>query len=53
MIDHDGPIAVAKLIDRSAGRRYTDYLLLADAGDGWKIVAKLFRAHAPAEDLHA
>jgi len=45
LVDRSGPVAVAKVIDLFMGRRYTDYLLLADDGQGWKIVAKTFWAH--------
>ncbi|MCW3838102.1 nuclear transport factor 2 family protein [Sphingomonas canadensis] len=47
LVDHSGPVATVRVTDLFRGRRYTDYLLLADPGSGWKIVAKLFHAHAP------
>lgn len=48
-VDCAGDIAVAKLVDTFRGREYTDYLTFLRAGDGWKIVSKVFYAHQRGE----
>jgi hypothetical protein len=40
--DRTGSVAVAKVSVRYQGRRFTDYLTLQKAADGWRIVGKLF-----------
>jgi len=49
MIDLQGTAAVARLGSSNwRGFRYTDFFVLLQRGDGWKIASKVFFAHAHA-----
>ena len=46
-IEVSGKVASVRIEwDDWAGIRFTDFILLADQGDGWKISAKVFDSHS-------
>jgi hypothetical protein len=45
-IDVTNDVAAVKVVDDFQGSRFTDYLTLLKAEEGWKIVSKVFHNHA-------
>lgn len=50
VIDREGPLALVEATSRFPTHRYHDYLLLADAPGGWRIVDKVFEELGPDEE---